>query len=295
MWPRRGPGRRAVRRVRTVRRRSGGARPARFRRPVTPAPRFPVLLWLPAALAAAFFLLPLVGLCQRAPWSSLATRLASPAIRDALWLSLQCSAAATTLSLLFGLPLAAWLAAGNSRLHTAVRVLVTLPMVLPPVVGGVALLLAYGRSGLLGSAAEPWLGFALPFTTPGVVLAETYVAMPFFVLAVEGGMRGLDPRYAEAAATLGAGPFRVFRTVTVPMLLPTLRSGLLLAWARALGEFGATITFAGNLAGTTRTMPLAVYTALETDPDAAITLSLLMVVIAAAVLFPLRRQWWPSR
>jgi len=174
-------------------------------------------------------------------------------------------------------------------------VLVTLPMVLPPVVGGVAMLLAYGRNGIVGAPLDKWLGLALPFTSQGVIVAETYVAMPFFVLTVEGGLRSLDPRFGDAAATLGAGPWRVFRTITVPMIAPSLRAGLLVAWARALGEFGATITFAGNLAGKTRTMPLAVYVALETAPDAAIVLSLLLVVTAGSVLILLRRQWFPAR
>ncbi|MEZ5987685.1 MAG: ABC transporter permease [Planctomycetota bacterium] len=260
-----------------------------------PAARAPTALWVPAALACALFLLPLVGLCWRTPWPQLGDHLASEAVVQALALSLECSAAAALLALLLGLPLAAWLAAGESRLHAAVRVLVTLPMVLPPVVAGVALLLAFGRNGLVGGPLEAWLGVAFPFTTAGVVLAEAWVAMPFFVLTVEGGLRALDPRYAAAAATLGAGPWRVFRTVTLPMLAPALRAGLLVAWARALGEFGATITFAGNLAGHTRTMPLAVYTALETSPEAAIVLSLLLVLVSAAVLFALRRQWFPAR
>ena len=150
------------------------------------------------------------------------------------------------------------------------------------------------RNGLVGAPLDAWFGATLPFSTAAVVLASTYVAMPFFVLTVEGGLRGFDRRYADAAASLGAGPWRVFLTVTLPMIAPTLRAGLLVAWARALGEFGATITFAGNLAGTTRTLPLAVYVALERDPDAAIFLSLLLVGIAAGVLFVLRREWFPK-
>jgi len=208
---------------------------------------------------------------------------------------LRCSLSAALISVVLGLPLAVWLASGASRLHAVVRVLVTLPMVLPPVVGGVAMLLAYGRNGIVGAPLDKWLGLALPFTSQGVIVAETYVAMPFFVLTVEGGLRSLDPRFGDAAATLGAGPWRVFRTITVPMIAPSLRAGLLVAWARALGEFGATITFAGNLAGKTRTMPLAVYVALETAPDAAIVLSLLLVVTAGSVLILLRRQWFPAR
>jgi molybdate transport system permease protein len=252
-------------------------------------------LALLVSAAALFFLLPLLGLLLRAPWARCVAQLGSPAILDALWLSLQCSFAAALLSGLFGLPLAAWLAAGSDWRRSVVRVLVTLPMVLPPVVGGVALLLAYGRNGIAGGALDALLGMALPFTAGGVVVAETYVAMPFFVLTVEGGLRSFDRRYAQAAATLGAGPWRTFVAVTLPMIAPSLRAGLVVAWARALGEFGATITFAGNLAGHTRTMPLAVYSALETDPDAAIVLSLLLVLVCATLLFLLRRQWFPAR
>ncbi|MEQ8763225.1 MAG: ABC transporter permease [Planctomycetota bacterium] len=248
-----------------------------------------------AILAGAFFLLPLVGLCWRTPWGRVLGYVAGPEIRDALWLSLQCSLAAALFSLVLGLPLAVWLAFGSSRFHSVVRVLVTLPMVLPPVVGGVAMLLAYGRNGIVGAPVERWLGIALPFTREGVILAEAYVAMPFFVLTVEGGLRSLDRRFGDAAATLGASPWRVFRTVTLPMITPSLRAGLLVAWARALGEFGATITFAGNLGGETRTMPLAVYVALETDTDAAIVLSLLLVAVSGGILFSLRKQWFPGR
>lgn len=249
----------------------------------------------PFALALLLLLLPLVGLCVRTPWADLFAHLAAPAVRQALWLSLQCSVAAALAAMLLGLPLAAWLADGTSRRHTFVRVLVTLPMVLPPVVGGVAMLLAFGRNGVVGGPLHDWFGLALPFTRGGVILAETYVALPFFVLTVEGALRSSDRRHADAAATLGAGPWRVFRTVTLPMIAPSLRAGLLVAWARALGEFGATITFAGNLAGETRTLPLAVYVALETGPDAAIVLSLLLVGISATVLFLSRRQWLPGR
>ncbi|MCB9878841.1 MAG: molybdate ABC transporter permease subunit [Planctomycetes bacterium] len=257
-----------------------------------PMPRALVAL---AALAVVLLAAPLLGLLWRTPWSRALAVVFDPPMLDALWLSLRCSVAAAMLALLLGLPLAAWLASGASRLRATVRVLVTLPMVLPPVVGGVAMLLAFGRNGLVGGPLERWFGLALPFTSEGVVLAETYVALPFLVLTVEGGLRSLDGRYLDAAATLGAGPWRVFRAVTLPMIAPSLRAGLLVAWARALGEFGATITFAGNLAGHTRTMPLAVYTALETSPDAAIVLSLVLVVVSAAVLFCLRRQWFPAR
>jgi molybdate transport system permease protein len=253
------------------------------------------VLPLVATLVALFFLLPLLGLVLQTPWGRAAELLGSTPVLGALWLSLQCSLAAAAICCLLGLPLAAWLAGGDDRRRRGVRVLVTLPMVLPPVVGGVALLLAYGRNGIAGTLFEDWLGVLLPFTTAGVVVAETYVAMPFFVLTAEAGLRSCDRRYAQAAATLGAGPLRAFLTVTLPMVAPSLRAGLVVAWARALGEFGATITFAGNLAGHTRTMPLAVYVALETDPDAAILLSLLLVSVSVVLLFALRRHWWPAR
>jgi len=260
-----------------------------------PRPDFPLVLAVPAALAVLFFLVPLVGLLARAPWSEMGAQLGSSAVGQALRLSLASSTAAAGLSLVLGLPLAAWLAGGSGWPRTAARVLVTLPLVLPPVVGGVALLLAYGRRGLVGAPLLEWAELALPFTLPGVVLAETYVALPFFVLAVEAGLRSFDVRFAEAAATLGASPARAFRTVTLPMIAPSLRVGLVLAWARALGEFGATITFAGNLAGRTRTLPLAVYVALEERPEAAIALSLVLVAVSGAFLFLLRNHWFPRR
>jgi molybdate transport system permease protein len=248
-----------------------------------------------ALVAAALLLLPLLGLWSRAPWSEIVTQATQPAVLDALWLSLGCSAAATACTAVLGLPLALWLAGPPSAARTAVRVLVTLPMVLPPVVGGVALLFAFGRNGLVGAPLADWFGVSLPFTEAGVVLAEAYIALPFFVLAAEGGFRAMDRRYVEAAATLGASPWRTLLTVTLPIAAPSLRAGLLLAWARALGEFGATITFAGNLVGRTRTMPLEVYAALESSPEAASVLSILLVLLSGGVLFALRHHWFPVR
>jgi len=245
-----------------------------------------------AVLAGLFLLAPLAGLLARVPWADLLERLASDAVLDALVLSLQSSLAAALLVVVLGLPLAAWLASGRSSLRAVVRVLVTLPMVLPPVVGGVALLLAFGRSGLVGEPLARLFGVQFTFAFAGVVVAATYVALPFFVLTAESGLRGLDARLPTVAATLGASPWRVFTRVTLPAVAPALGAGLVLAWARALGEFGATITFAGNLEGATRTMPLAVHTALESDPEAAIVLSLLMVAVSAGLLFALRRRWF---
>jgi molybdate transport system permease protein len=172
-----------------------------------------------------------------------------------------------------------------------VRALVTLPMVLPPVVGGAAMLFAFGRRGLLGAPAYEATGFLLPFSIWGVVAANTFVAMPFLVITVESGLRAADPRYEDAAATLGASPGMIFRRITVPHAAPSIIAGAVLCWARALGEFGATVTFAGNLQGRTQTMPLAVYLALESDRDAAIALSLVLIAVSLAVLLPLRDRW----
>ena len=246
-------------------------------------------------LVVLFFLLPLIGLIVRAPWSAIPETLGSPAVRDALWLSVISSLASALLSFVFGLPLAVWLSSGVSRTRTLVRVLVLLPMVLPPVVGGIALLVAYGRNGVMGPFIDNVFGVTLPFTLAAVVIAQTYVAMPFFVLTAEAGLRSFDQRFARAAATLGAGPWRTFRTVTLPLIAPSLYAGIVVAWARALGEFGATITFAGNLAGETRTMPLELFVALESDPDSAILLSLGLVATSGIVLFSLRERWFPKR
>jgi molybdate transport system permease protein len=172
--------------------------------------------------------------------------------------------------------------------RSVLRALVTLPLVLPPVVGGVALLLAFGRRGIVGRHLDAWFGVTLPFTTTAVVLAETFVAMPFLVITVEGALRGADIRYEEASATLGASRWTTFRRVTLPLIAPSVLAGAVLCWARALGEFGATITFAGNFPGTTQTMPIAVYIALETDPDAAIALSLVLLVVSVVILVALR-------
>jgi molybdate transport system permease protein len=248
-------------------------------------------LALPAAVAVAFLLLPLTGLLVRAPWRSLDRVLAESQVLDALRLSLICASAATVLSLLFGVPLAWVLARARFRGRGLLRALVTLPLVLPPVVGGVALLLAFGRRGIVGQYLDSWFGFTLPFTTLGVVVAETFVAMPFLVVTVEGAFRTADRGYEEAAATLGASRLTVFRRVTLPLIGPSLVAGSVLCWARALGEFGATITFAGNFPGRTQTMPIAVYLALERDPEAAIALSLVLLAVSVAVLVGLRDRW----
>ncbi|WFE30587.1 ABC transporter permease [Solwaraspora sp. WMMD791] len=236
-------------------------------------------------------MLPLVGLLIRTPWAQLPQRLTAPGVLDALRLSMLTATAATILCLMLGVPLA-WLLA-RTRLpgRGLIRALVTVPLVLPPVVGGLALLLVYGRRGLVGGWLDTTFGVTVPFTTTAVVLAEAFVAMPFLIIAVEGALRGADPRYEEAAATLGAGRWTTFRRVTLPIVAPGIAAGSVLCWARALGEFGATITFAGNFPGRTQTMPLAVYLALEQDLEAAIVLSLLLLVVSVAILAGLRDRW----
>ncbi|MEW2305697.1 ABC transporter permease [Streptomyces sp. NPDC006655] len=251
----------------------------------------PLPLLLPGAVALAFLLLPLVALLLRAPWSSLPSLLTSPDVWQALQLSLFSATAATVVSLVLGVPLAWLLARTRFPGRGLVRALVTLPLVLPPVVGGVALLLALGRNGVVGQWLDAWFGITLPFTTTAVVIAESFVAMPFLVISVEGTLRAADPRYEEAATTLGASRFTAFRRVTLPLVAPGIAAGAVLAWARALGEFGATITFAGNFPGRTQTMPLAVYLALQNDPDAAIALSLVLLAVSIAVLAGLRDRW----
>ncbi|MGV9292135.1 molybdate ABC transporter permease subunit [Streptomyces sp. NPDC003719] len=266
---------------------SGGRRD----RPRRGARTVPLPLLVPALAGLAFLLLPLIALLVRAPWRSLPDQLTSAEVWQALRLSLVCATSATALSLLIGVPLAWLLARTDFPGRGLVRALVTLPLVLPPVVGGVALLLAFGRNGVIGQWLDAWFGITLPFTTTGVVLAETFVAMPFLVISVEGTLRAADPRYEEAAATLGASRFTAFRRVTLPLIAPGIAAGSVLAWARALGEFGATITFAGNFPGRTQTMPLAVYLALQNDPAAAIALSLVLLAVSIAVLAGLRDRW----
>ncbi len=260
-------------------------------RPRAPGRGVPPALLLPALLGLAFLLVPLLALLLRAPWRSLPEQLTSPQVWEALRLSLVCATTATALSLVVGVPLAWLLARTDFPGRGLVRALVTLPLVLPPVVGGVALLLALGRNGVVGQWLDAWFGITLPFTTTGVVLAETFVAMPFLVISVEGTLRAADPRYEEAATTLGASRFTAFRRVTLPLIAPGVAAGAVLAWARALGEFGATITFAGNFPGRTQTMPLAVYLALQSDPAAAIALSLVLLAVSIAVLAGLRDRW----
>jgi len=227
-------------------------------------------LGIPALFAALFLLVPLAGLLVRAPWRGLSAILGDSQVLDALRLSLVCASAATAASLVFGVPLAWVLARSQVRGISVLRALVTLPLVLPPVVGGVALLLAFGRQGIVGRLLDEWTGITLPFTTAGVIVAESFVAMPFLVITVEGAFRAADRGYEEAATTLGASRLTVFRTVTLPLIAPSLLAGSVLCWARALGEF---------------------YLALESDPDAAVALSLVLLVVSIAVLAGLRDRW----
>ena len=262
------------------------------RRSATPrGTGLPVLLLVPALLALAFLVLPLVALLVRTPWRSLPDELLTPEVGAALRLSLLTASSATLVCLVLGVPLAWVLARADFPGRRLVRALVTVPLVLPPVVGGVALLLLLGRRGLLGRHLEATFGVSLPFTTTAVVVAEAFVALPFLVVAVEGALRGVDRRYEDAAAVLGASRLTVLLRVTLPLVAPGVVAGSVLCFARALGEFGATITFAGSFPGVTRTLPLEVYLALETDPERAVVLSLVLLLVSVAVLAGLRDRW----
>ena len=244
-----------------------------------------------ATVTVAFLAIPLVGLITKASWSTLWSDLTTPVAVDALKLSLVCSLWATGLSLVLGLPLAWVLARTRFPGRNLVRALTILPMVLPPVVGGVALLLAFGRDGLVGRPLFALFGIQFTFSTAGAVLAETFVAMPFLIITVEAALRSMDGRYEEAAATLGATRWTTFRRVTLPMISPSLIAGSALTWARALGEFGATITFAGDIQGRTQTLPLAVYLALQENEHVAVALSLALLAVSIVVLVALRGRW----
>ena len=245
--------------------------------------RTPVPMAVAAGVGVCFLALPLLGVLVRAPWSDLGRLLSSSDTLTALRLSMECSFGALALSILVGVPLAWLLARRDFPGKGLLRALVTVPLVLPPVVGGVALLLAFGRRGLVP--------LHLAFTTWGAMAAEAFVALPFLVLTVEGAIASLDDRYEQVAMTLGSSPLSTFRRVTLPLVMPGIAAGSALAWARALGEFGATITFAGNLPGLTQTLPLDVYATLDRDPQAAVALSLVLLALSAAVLIALRGRW----
>lgn len=253
--------------------------------------RPPLLLLVPGSVGAALLVVPLVALVVDTPWSDLGGQLADPAVRDALWLSALTSALTVALCVLLGTPLAWLLARVEFPGRRLLRGLVAVPLVLPPVVAGVALVAALGRNGLLGGPLHDVTGWTIPYTTTAVVLAHTFVSLPFFVLSVEGALRTAGERFDVVAATLGADRWTTFRRVTLPLALPGVAAGCVLAWARSLGEFGATITFAGNFPGTTQTMPSLIYTTLQADPAAARTLSMLLLVVSIGVLVGLRRRW----
>ena len=249
-----------------------------------------------AWLAIALLVLPLLGILLSAPWPQLPGLLLAPETLQALGLSLGTGAISTLLCLILGVPLAVIMArsvAWPVLPRRLLRAAVTIPLVLPPVVGGLALLLLLGRSGILGRYLAQ-LGITLPFTTGAVVIAQTFVAMPFLVFAVEGALRGADRRVELAAASLGASPFRVFRTVTIPLVAPGIAAGAVLCFARALGEFGATITFAGSYPGITRTLPIASYLASQTNLNQSIALALVLLAVSVVVLLSLRDRWLPG-
>ena len=262
---------------------------------MTRPPNAPRSVLVVAALAVAFLTLPVLALLQRAPWSGLADLLRRREVVEALGVSLLVSLTAAGIVLVLGTPLAWVLARVDVPFRRLVRTLVVLPMVLPPVVGGTALLFALGRRGLVGQWLERWFDVTLPFTTAGAVVAATFVALPFYVITVEGALRTSGEDLEQVASTLGADPLTVLRRITLPRLIPAMGAGLALAWARALGEFGATITFAGNLPGRTRTLPLATFQALQSDPEAAVALSLVLLAVSLAVLLPTRHRWLPTR
>ena len=257
--------------------------------------RLPRILRYATFVAIAVVAAPLIALLWRVPWSDLPQLLSTEVVVDALILSTLSSICAAGAALVLGTLIALQLSNMRGAAASTLRALVTLPMVLPPVVGGAALLFAFGRNGLVGETINNGTGRGLPYSLAGVVIANTFVATPFVVLTIESGLRSLDPRYELAAATLGAGPMRTKFGVVLPMIRSSIVAGTFLAWARALGEFGATITFAGIIPGRTQTLPLAVFVAMETDRGAALAMSLLLVVISLTVLVALRDRWWPSQ
>ena len=253
--------------------------------------RIPVLIWALASIALALFFIPLLSLVIRAPWSDLAQTLSSNVVQDALKLSLVCSVIATSLCIVIGVPCAWVLAYSSLPGKSAFRALCTLSMVLPPVVSGVALIAALGRRGVVGQFLYSGFGIQIPFTIVAVVIAETFVALPFLILTVDAALRQLDPVFDESARVHGATSWYSFRRVILPSIRPAVIAGVVLAWARALGEFGATITFAGNLQGRTQTVPSAVFLALERNRGEAIMLSLILVAVSLSILVLLRDRW----
>jgi molybdate transport system permease protein len=253
--------------------------------------RAPLVLVVPAALAALLLVVPMVTLVLDTPWSDFLDQVTSHPVRDALRITALASLATVAACLVLGTPLAWLLARIDFPGRSVLRAVVTVPLVLPPVVAGVALVTALGRSGLIGRQLDHWFGVTIPYTTLAVVIAHTFVSMPFYVLSVEGALRSSGEEYDAVAASLGADRWTTFRRVTLPLALPGVVAGAALAWARSLGEFGATITFAGNYPGTTQTMPSLIYTELQSDPLVARTLSMVLLVVSIGVLALLRNRW----
>ncbi|MCZ4078545.1 ABC transporter permease [Rhodococcus sp. H36-A4] len=247
----------------------------------------PRWIFVPAALGALFVVTPLLAILLKIDWPNFIALISSESSRTALLLSLRTAATSTVVCIVIGIPMALVLARSEFPGQSILRALVLLPLVLPPVVGGIALLYTFGRLGLLGEQLEAW-GIGIAFSTTAVVLAQTFVSLPFLVVSLEGALRSTGRGYETVAATLGARPTTVLRRVTLPLVLPGLVSGAVLAFARALGEFGATLTFAGSLEGVTRTLPLEIYLQRETDPDAAVALSLLLIVVATVIVVAAR-------
>lgn len=276
--------------------RAGTTRTVNTTQPRASGSGIPRLLYFPAALGFALLVFPVLGLVLRADWPRLPAAIVSREATSALLLSLQTSVTATALCVVVGVPLALVIARSGSRMAGLLRALTTLPLVMPPLVGGIALLYLLGRNGLVGGVLDLAFGVRIPFTTAAVVIAQSFVALPFLVISVEGALRTAGTRFDTVAATLGAGRWTVFRRITLPLIMPGLISGTVLCFARALGEFGATALFAGNAAGITRTMPLAIYTAFNgagVTQDSAIALSLLLIVVAIGILL-LLRSWRPE-
>ena len=249
-----------------------------------------------AAMGAVLIVaMPLISLLWRAPWGDLPRLLTTDVVADALLMSVTTSICAALVALTIGTLVALQLSKMGGVAAATLRAVATLPMILPPVVGGAALLFAFGRNGLIGQVLDDTTGLVLPYSPVGVIMANAFVATPFVVLTIESGLRSLDPRFELAAASLGATPLRTTVCVTLPMIRPSIVAGAFLAWARALGEFGATITFAGNIPGRTQTLPLAVFVAMQEDRGAAIAMSLLLVLVSLTVLIALRDRWWPAK
>lgn len=257
--------------------------------------RPPALVAWPAGVAVLFLCLPLVAVLLRSPWGDLGSIVTRKETVEALLLSLGTASLATFFCLLLGIPLAWWLDWLGRHPRTlpyrAIRSLVLVPLVLPPVVGGVALLMLLGRRGVIGGPIYDLTGLSVPFSTTAVVIAQAFVALPFLVLTVEGALRSMDRSLDEVALDLGANPRQAFLLVVLPIVRPAVVSGAVLCFARALGEFGATITLAGSLPGVTRTMPIATYIEMQSDPEAAITLSLILLLVAIGILVALRDRW----